>query len=637
MSGQNSQHLRCCGASLLTTLAACFVFLSVFFLVGAFGEKQDAPFYKERLVAFGATDTRAQVYAYFAAILFIALVTLFDITGLIARRIRTEFPVGLVSLIRIKTLTENYTIVFQLLVFAVSALCVVKAVYDITPSILDTPILAEMLNASDPHIFAVFAEAGENISRAPVHRITSGYGFLLPTIYAGTKIAGLSQNYLTAYALIYIVNICFALTWLTCTFFVGATMQKKDWLSIVLISLLISGPISQLMLYGGPNVLFPNLSAYRFLPFGLVFTYCLVGARHSLLKKICYCSILSTISLFISQDSGIVSIVGFLGIVLLHDIVDWSAVKRAAAFVAATALTVASLHLLLRATLNIDILASILASFISGTSGYGGAIIQWRDANWIVAAVCVFTFVYFATRARNEALAGAAQGAAVISGMILLWYVYYVYRPSAQYWIYSASIYPLAAVIWNEARRLNSFALKAAIAVAVAIVSFASVALTFFDAKAAALVRAIGDIRATEVFGGVHTDAAWVRMMRARQKELEQASLDDPSVLPITALPFASLQIAPHTRTPSETLFSFNSPARLAEWRKNLCADLPAALLFDGERLGSYDKVVSDATKARVMENISDVYAVAERTDFVEVWRIKGDWPDVASRRCGSP
>lgn len=586
-------------------------------------------------MAFGSADTRAQVYAYFVTVLFIAIVTLFDITGLIARRIMVDFSIGLFSLTRIKALNQNYIKVFQVLAVTVFALCVTKAAFLVTASILDARIPAVMLNASDPHIFVVFVEAGENILRASTHRITSGYGFLLPTIYAAIKTSGFTPNYFTAYALIYIVNVCFASIWLICTLFTINNMPKKGWFCIILLSLLSYGPMTQLMLFGDLNVLFPNLSAYRFVPFGLVFIYCFIGERHSLIKKILYCSFLSAFSLYISQDSGIVSICGFLGIVLLHDVVDWSALKRGAAFVTATTLTVVLLHVLLIATLQVDILASIFTSFTSGTSGYGGKIIQWRDPNWIVAGVCIFTFVYFATRARNEVLPGAAQGAAVVSGMVLLWYVYYVYRPAVEYWIYSATIYPLAVVIWNEARRLNSISLRAAIVFALAIVSYASVSLTFFEAEVAALVKAGGDKRATDVFGGVRTDSAWVEMMRARERELKQASLDNPSVLPITALPFASLQIVPHTRVPNETLFSFNSPARLAEWRKDLCGDLPAAILFDGERLSSYDRVVSNGTKARVTENIADVYDATEKTGFVEVWRIKRDWPDVASRRCG--
>jgi hypothetical protein len=615
MSPQTEDYNRESSAALIVTFGTMTVFIIIIALSPYFLHPLNLSFFAENIETFGSADTRPQRLAYLGAMAFLGGVALFDITSVIARHLPKWIARGS-NFSGNRARPNHYSWIFSGISIATLLVCLLFTFKFVFSALKVNCIPSVIQSSADPHIYAVLAEKGEGLLRRGEDAIASAYGMFLPSLYSIGARNRIRWDYLNIFRLIFSLNVAFVSVWLF-----SAYQLLKHRYTLFFLGFLLLGPLARIIIFSGSDVLHPNLSAYRYIPFALLFLCCAVAGRQPLPLKITGAAILAALGVFISQDSGLVAIFGFLAFILLHDILDLRAFSRAAAFVFAASAALVVLQLILK-TVGIDLLGSLILSFSAAASGYAGKALDWLDPTWIVAIINVYFFALCATRARRGVLPPETATAAVLSSVTLLWFLYYIYRPSESYWIYAATFFPVAGSLWLETTRRDDFILSGALLVAVAIFSYSSIGVTRREVeftRGFAAFSAAED--ATAVFGGICTSKNRATALESRKVALEKLAVNMIEIQPITALPFASLQNTPQTRLPIDAIFDFSSPQLVEAWRWRLCRDMPQFLVFDGPGLSTYAKSVADKTKSYTSNSVSDLYERVEATDFIEIWQ----------------
>lgn len=617
MSQKSENCSRESAAAVLVTFVAIAVFIIVIALSPYFLGPLNLPFFVENVETFGSADTRPQRIAYLSTMGLLAVVALFDLTSAIACRL-PEWIAFRPYNFRQGAALKRYSWFFRGVSIATFSVCLFFSFQFVFEALKENCIPTIVQSSADPHIYAVFAAKGEGLLRGAGDAIAGAYGMFLPSVYSIGARNGVHWNYLNVFRLIFCINVFFVLLWMLST-----RLILKQSSAFFFMGLLLLGPLTKIIIFFGSDVLHPNLSAYRYMPFAFLFLFSAIAGRLRLPLKIIGAAVLAALGIFISQDSGLIAVFGFLAFILLHDILDRRAFFRAAAFVFAISIALVALQLIL-ITGEIDLLGSLRLSFSTASSGYAGIAVQWFDPIWIVAIINIYFFTLCATRARRSVLPPELATAAVLSSVTLLWFLYYIYRPSDTYWIYAAMFFPVAGSLWLDVERRDDVMLSSVLLAAVAIFSYSSIGVTRREIQ---FTRAFAAFSATEgasaVFGGICTSKNRAQALEARKEALEKLAVNMTEVQPITALPFASLQNTPQTRLPIDAIFEFSSPQLVETWRGQLCKDMPQFLVFDGPGLSTYAKSVADKTKSYASNFVSDLYERVETTDFIEIWHKK--------------
>ncbi len=597
-------------------LVSMLFYTCLYFFLSHLSWKQQLPFFKEYL-SYGTVESLPQIRAFQILLVTLAALLLTNVCGALTRRMT-----GLPELSgQISEIWSRHVLRFDrpvLVPIGVALSIGILITYSFW-TLTNQYISAISLNGADPHYYLVFIQA-EQMLKAGQSDVRSVYGLLLPAIYFLATSSGLEANYKSAFLLIYSINILFVVCWTFYVFKICKITAIPSALLLILIILFAIGAPFQLLSFAGTTNLFPNLSAYRFFPLVIVLVCSLLCSDWSLFAKIAICSVLTPVMIAIAPDMGVIAFLGFSGFILMHDVISFGAIKRVVAFLVTSISVFLAISFLLLHVYKTDLMGSVLAAFASGTGGYAGLAITLRDSNWIVAAVAITTLFYFGARARTRTLNAPEQSCFLLAGMLVVLFAYYFYRPTSLYWIYRAAFVPLTMMLLSEAGRLRMPALQMALVVACLPIAKTSWAVSSADISR---MRSVVPLSDQARFGGILTDASWVAVWRQRESELHSNNINGSGVLPITALPFASIQVSPEFAPPKETLFTFNQPARISAWINSLCNAPPAAIIFDGQLIGSYLRSISAPTETYIQKAISSHYTEIRRTDTFVLWQPK--------------
>ena len=600
---------------------------SLYFFLSRFSGKLQPPFFKEYLL-YGTVDSLPQIHAFQIVLVMLATLLLTDVCGVLAKKmtgvpIFEMHPTGMWG--RHISRFDGSMLVPIGVVLSIGAL-VAYSVWTLT----NQYISSILLNGADPHYYTVFIQT-EQMFKTGQSNVSSAYGLLLSAVYYLAASAGLETNYRSAFLLIYSINVLFVVCWTFCVFRIyKATSLPSVFLFILIVVFALGMPL-QLLSYAGTINLFPNLSAYRYFPLVIVLLCTLFFSGRSLFAKIVICSLLTPAMIAIAPDMGVISFLGFCGFIVMHDVISFGAIKRVFLFLIASASSFLIVSFLLLSICKADLMGSVAAAFASGTGGYAGLAITLRDPNWIIAAVATTALFYLGTHARTRKLSATEQSCFLMAGMLVVLFAYYFYRPTSLYWIYRAAFVPLTMMLLSEARRLCLPIVQIVLLVVCLPIAKASWAVSSPDTLRMRYVVPVSDQAS---FGGIWTDASWVAVWRQRESELRSSNISGSEVLPITALPFASIQVSPGFAPPKETLFTFNQPARVSAWINSFCNSPPAAIIFDGRLIGSYLRDISSATELYVQKAIGSHYVETRRTDTFVLWQRKVGFSEISAWAC---
>lgn len=603
----------------------CFIYGFRFLFDGMSNKTDIFPLVLE---VYGSKDVSSQIYAYYISIFFIFM---FIVFGFFKSNIKSNSDCSIFSrefLFYYNNESNNREGSF---VFLLTYIFYTSIVLFLLVFFRRYYYHEFTIRASDPHIYTVMAQIGEGIFRGASETKSSGYGFALPLIYSILKKAGFINSYHEVFRVILALNVLFAVS-VVFYFSMFIKRIKRTKFEIYLGVVLLLGPLLQIMIPDGYNVFSTNLSGYRFFPFLIVAIYSIVSENYSIYSKIIVSGFLSSVSIFLSQDTGLVAFVGFIGLIMLHDKLNYRSLFYAVIFITLSIAIFSMMSYFLNAVYSIDIYNSVVSSFKAGSSGYGGKAIRFLNPIWIPALCYVFTFIYFVKIGMEVRLPAVSQSAVVFSGMMLVWYMYYVYRPSGLYWIYYVPFFPLSLVVLSELSRLRRGYYKVIFLTLVAVVSVQVVLTSVRHVNKFYFHDLSAVVAGEDIVRNILTEYSFVNIIRERASF--EAMLNRSDVQFVTALPYATSQMFPFARLPIETLFSFRREADLTSWRDKICSDLPSYLVFDGEAIVSFAPKLSDFIKKKLIDIFNQVYVFQYRTDEFEVWRLERNNLSIASSVC---
>ncbi|WP_025662200.1 hypothetical protein [Rhizobium sp. IBUN] len=591
------------------------------------------PWLPEVVDLIGSVDTRIQRWAFlvtaqiFAVILAIALLIqpapprLLSIASA-ALCVRFDRAFGLARLSRVFNLPPP-----RWLARVVLSLCVAMG---LTIFVLGQLHLSSsqgatlQVQAGDPHIYAIFGQAGETLigrfSSSTSSQNLYAYGFGPAAIYAIGRHLGATATYFYAYQIARWSNLFVVLVLFGALF--RPRLPRLGYLPTALIVLATAVVTTPLLFPSSYSAYAANLSGLRYMP--MIFFIVSVGVipenSASSSRDLITLAGFASLGLIYSVDVGIISLIAYIAFLGLQGGSIPNRLLKVLIFLGATATGFATIGLIFGEWLSVDFFT--IAKSVASNAGndFGGLTVQFSLRDSFIATLFVVTASGLVFSSIDRELDNEERFVAAIAIMGFVWYLYYLRRPGDLYWIFGyLALLNLRYWVgrtsgWGTPTcRVGAIGALAATAM-LAQQSYTSLALGF-DLERASRNKAT--LATTSELSGIRVTATFADMVTTQIKVLKQVGTRDSVV--ITGFPYLATTASNVANAPRDIVFSLTTTQKIDDVVALILKQRPSRVFLEPTHTEAWGPGLMQAVVHRIETGISGQY---KRDEAISEWRV---------------
>ena len=484
------------------------------------------------------------------------------------------------------------------------------------------------VQAGDPHIYAIFGEAGETLVGrfSPNASETNlyAYGFGPAAIYAVGRHIGATGSYFYAYQIARWSNLFAVLVLLGALF--QPQFSRLGYFPTALILAAAAFIAIPLLFPNSYSAFAANLSGLRYVPMMLF----IVGVG-ALPKRTTWgtkgsiaLAVFASLGLVYSVDIGIVSLVAYITFIGLEEGSISNRILQVFVFLGGTAVSVVIIGVIVRETLSVDFFNIAMRVASAAGNDFGGLIVQFSLRDILIASLFVVTASALVFGSIDRALDSEERFVAAIAIMGFVWYSYYLRRPWDGYWIFAyLALFNLRYWLgrtseWGTAAcRVGAIGAFAATAMLVQ-QSYPGLKLGIDLERAS---RHNADLKPISMLSGIRVAASFGNTMTARINLLDQLSTPDSVV--VTGFPYLVSTASNVANPPHDIVFSMMTTQKIDVFVSLVLTQRPSRVLLEPTDTPAWGPVLMHSVVNRIEKGISGQYKRDEAVNEWRVWNLK--------------
>ena len=576
---------------------------------------------------FRSVDVRAQSYAAIISLGFfsIYILAIFHYGAVVFARAIQAVGTGLLGKIAAMPSHQRFV-----------PMTIVTAVVACTPSLLNVVMeltkkdvfglrSVPQLMMADPHIYSVMGIAGETFL-GTLHAddsVTNAYGLGFPITYATLRWLGLPATYQTAFDIARFSNVAFVLTMAWCLIWFWRSEKLSGWHPLVFVISVVA-VVAPLLLVNGSNVVYANLSGFRYLPVALFFLIASLKESPAGPGTFAACTILAAAGVALFPDTGLLAVAGYAVFIAFDEGSSPRIFVRGVAFLAAVVAVYAGLCLLSQALFSVNPYSIWKSVGEAGGEGFGGIPLGWQPGMLVIVSVSVYCGCAIICNSFGSILPHRDKIVLAASFMVLCWIVYYMHRVHDYFIFWFLALFPLSFLMQNESRVIKAHVLPlssgALVLLSLALMWSANIIPQLDTPRS----RAPENAQLTSWSGLMIPEGLAVNL-QSRLDALKR--LDAREAVVVTGMPYAVTASGAVTKPPVGALFYLGQRRLVVKFINKLLHEHPAKIVLEATDSPVAGSAAIAAIVERIEMKISDSYTRDETISEWRVWRLKQPSP----------
>jgi hypothetical protein len=475
--------------------------------------------------------------------------------------------------------------------------------------------------AGDPHIYAIFGRAGEELlGRFTADASGNGrlvYGFGPAALYALGRSLGAGGGYYYSYQIARWSNLV-AVMILFWALFRPHWSRLGNFSTVVIVhaALIVAIP---LLLPNGDSIYAANLSGLRYIPVMLFIIGACVAPKRTTWTFTFVLSFFVALGFVYAMDIGIISLIGCIVFVGLDHGKIHQKLLRVLALVGGSAIIVVVIGQVILTYLSVDLFGSLKEIFVAANSGFGGMLLKFNLLNLTIITMFVVIATALMFISKDRPLDKEERFVTAIAVMGFVWYYYYLHRPGYVYWIYSyLALFNLRYVLgltsdWRTRERRVGAALIIVVASIITLQNYGGLRKGFKQEFASKWETKMP----TTMLSGIRVAEGFGKTMDARMSMLDRLRTKDCVV--VTGFPYLVMTATRVENPPYDIVFGMTTEQVIDSFVSDILKRKPSRVILEPEETAAWGPALMNAVVGQIERKITPYY---KRDDSIGAWRV---------------